>query len=79
MIRVRDTGPGIPEQDQARVFEPFEQMEPVPYKHTRGVGLGLSIVKEIVEALAGHIELASTVGAGSTFTVVLPPPAAGAA
>jgi signal transduction histidine kinase len=71
-IRVRDSGPGIPPQDHERIFEPFEQMEPLPHKHTRGVGLGLSIVKEMVEALSGRIELASTVGAGSTFTVVLP-------
>jgi signal transduction histidine kinase len=78
-IRVRDSGPGIPPQDHERIFEPFEQMEPLPHKHTRGVGLGLSIVKEMVEALSGRIELASTVGAGSTFTVVLPAPLTGLA
>jgi signal transduction histidine kinase len=72
-IRVRDSGPGIPPQDRDRIFEPFEQMEPIPHKHTRGVGLGLSIVKEMVEALEGRIELVSEVGAGSTFTVALPP------
>jgi signal transduction histidine kinase len=72
-IRVRDSGPGIPLQDRDRIFEPFEQMEPIPHKHTRGVGLGLSIVKEMVEALEGRIELVSEVGAGSTFTVALPP------
>lgn len=72
-IQVHDSGPGIPSEDHERIFEPFEQMEPVPNKHTRGVGLGLSIVKEIVEALKGRIELSSQVGSGSTFTVVLPP------
>jgi len=72
-IRVRDSGPGIPPQDHDRIFEPFEQMEPLPHKHTRGVGLGLSIVKEMVEALSGRIELRSAPGQGSTFTVVLPP------
>jgi signal transduction histidine kinase len=72
-ICVRDSGPGIPVEDHERIFEPFEQMEPVLHKHTRGVGLGLSIVKEMVEALSGRIELASELGAGSTFTVVLPP------
>jgi signal transduction histidine kinase len=79
-VRVRDTGPGIPAQDQERIFEPFEQMEPVPNKHTRGIGLGLSIVKEMVEALRGRIELTSEVGTGSTFTVLLPaldPPSGG--
>jgi signal transduction histidine kinase len=72
-ICVRDSGPGIPEEDHERIFEPFEQMEPILHKHTRGVGLGLSIVKEMVEALSGRIELCSELGAGSTFTVVLPP------
>jgi signal transduction histidine kinase len=72
-ICVRDSGPGIPVEDHERIFEPFEQMEPILHKHTRGVGLGLSIVKEMVEALSGRIELASELGAGSTFTVVLPP------
>jgi signal transduction histidine kinase len=79
-VRVRDSGPGIPAQDQERIFEPFEQMEPVPNKHTRGIGLGLSIVKEMVEALHGRIELTSQVGVGSTFTVLLPsldPPSEG--
>jgi signal transduction histidine kinase len=71
-FRVEDSGPGIPAEDHERIFEPFEQMEPIPNKHTRGVGLGLSIVKEMVEALAGTIVLSSTVGQGSVFTVVLP-------
>lgn len=72
IIRVHDSGPGIPSQDHVRIFEPFEQLEPIPNKHTRGVGLGLSIVREIVEALNGRIELSSVVGEGSTFTVALP-------
>ena len=71
-VCVRDSGPGIPPEDHERIFEPFEQMEPLPNKHTRGVGLGLSIVKEMVEALRGRIELDSAVGSGSTFTVTLP-------
>ena len=81
IVRVRDSGPGIPPEDHDRIFEPFEQMEAISHKHTRGVGLGLSIVKEMVEALSGRIELTSSVGKGSTFTVVLPPlePPAGAA
>jgi len=73
LVRVRDSGPGIPPEDHERIFEPFEQMEAISHKHTRGVGLGLSIVKEMVEALSGHIELTSAVGQGSTFTVILPP------
>jgi signal transduction histidine kinase len=69
---VTDTGPGIPPEDHERIFEPFEQMEPIANKHTRGVGLGLSIVKEMVEALRGKLSLASALGKGSTFTVTLP-------
>jgi signal transduction histidine kinase len=69
---VTDTGPGIPAEEHERIFEPFEQMEPIANKHTRGVGLGLSIVKEMVEALRGKLSLASAVGKGSTFTVTLP-------
>lgn len=71
-IVVRDTGPGIPAEDHERIFEPFEQMEAVVHKHTPGVGLGLSIVREMVDALGGRIELRSTVGEGSVFTVAIP-------
>ncbi|HEY6003858.1 MAG TPA: PAS domain-containing sensor histidine kinase [Anaeromyxobacter sp.] len=71
-ISVRDSGPGIPEADQARIFEPFEQRDPVHMKHLPGVGLGLALVREICAALGGRVELRSAPGAGSTFTVVLP-------
>jgi len=69
---VSDTGPGIPPDQHALIFEPFEQLEPVRRKHTPGVGLGLALVKDLVEALGGQIRLRSEVGAGSTFTVSLP-------
>ncbi len=72
-ISVKDTGPGIPEVDFARIFEPFEQRDPVHMKHLPGVGLGLALVREIGAALGARVELRSAVGAGSTFTVVLPP------
>jgi signal transduction histidine kinase len=71
-LAVRDTGPGSPPEQQAIIFEPFEQLEPVRQKHTPGVGLGLALVKEMAGALGGRIELTSQTGAGSTFTVVLP-------
>jgi signal transduction histidine kinase len=71
-LAVQDTGPGIPLDRQSFIFEPFEQLEPVRQKHSPGVGLGLAIVRELAEALGGRIELDSTVGDGSTFTVVLP-------
>jgi PAS domain S-box-containing protein len=71
-ISVSDSGPGIAEDQQARVFEPFEQIEKIEHKHVPGIGLGLSLVKQIVSALGGRVELRSALGAGSTFTVVLP-------
>jgi len=77
-IAVRDTGRGIAPEDQARIFEPFEQLEAITRKHTPGVGLGLALVREMVSTLGGGITLESRPGAGSTFTVRLPtrrPPA----
>jgi signal transduction histidine kinase len=72
-LAVKDTGPGIPPEQQAIIFEPFEQLEPIRQKHTPGVGLGLALVKEMTGALGARIELTSQVGAGSTFSIVLPP------
>jgi hypothetical protein len=51
---------------------PFEQLEPPCHKHVPGVGLGLALVKEMVAALGGQIELESEPGIGSTFSVVFP-------
>jgi|SRR5205823_7842710 len=67
-----DVFPDNPDDPQATVFEPFEQLEPLRHKHTPGVGLGLALVKEMVAALGGEIELDSEPGVGSTFSVVLP-------
>lgn len=71
-FEVHDTGIGIPEADIARIFQPFEQLEPIPRKSIPGVGLGLALVKRIVEALQGRVEVVSEVDVGSTFRVVLP-------
>jgi PAS domain S-box-containing protein len=71
-IAVQDTGRGIAPADHGRIFEPFEQLEELARKHTPGVGLGLALVREMVSSLGGRIALESRVGAGSTFTVVLP-------
>lgn len=71
-IAVSDTGRGIAPEDQARIFEPFEQLESIASKHTPGVGLGLALVREMVSTLGGGIALESRPGAGSTFTVRLP-------
>jgi signal transduction histidine kinase len=72
-LTVTDTGPGIPAEQQELIFEPFEQLEPMRNKHTPGVGLGLALVRQMVVALGGRVELRSELGRGSTFTVVLPP------
>jgi signal transduction histidine kinase len=67
---VRDEGRGIPPEEQERIFERFAA-EPQTVA-TQGAGLGLAIVKAIAEAHGGHVELASTPGQGSTFTIVIP-------
>jgi PAS domain S-box-containing protein len=66
---VRDTGRGIPSEDLERIFHPFEQGSA---RSTRGSGLGLAITERIVSMLGGRIEVSSTVGTGSEFSVVLP-------
>jgi len=69
-ISVQDTGLGIPEEEQATVFERFESRS--KGSRHRGAGLGLSLVKSIVELHNGRIDLRSTPGAGTTVTVILP-------
>jgi signal transduction histidine kinase len=71
-VTVRDSGPGIPESEQARIFEPFEQIEPLRTRHARGMGLGLTIVRDIATTLGATLQLDSEVGVGSTFTVIFP-------
>jgi signal transduction histidine kinase len=71
-FQVTDTGIGIPQQTQAKVFEAFERGDISANGTYLGSGLGLSIVKELVTLMAGDIELTSVEGNGSTFTVVLP-------
>jgi signal transduction histidine kinase len=71
-VTVADSGPGIPRDQQARIFEPFELGEAVRRKHVPGIGLGLSLVRQIVDALGGSITLSSRVGHGTKFSVRLP-------
>ncbi|WP_349409711.1 sensor histidine kinase [Pseudalkalibacillus sp. SCS-8] len=71
-IRVKDTGPGIPVEDQAKVFDRFYRVDKARSRETGGTGLGLAIAKELVELHGGEIVLESEVGKGSTFTVELP-------
>lgn len=70
-IRVRDTGMGIPEQEQQRVFERFYRVDKTRSRQLGGTGLGLAIVRDIVAAHGGEVSVSSTPGGGSTFTVVL--------
>jgi PAS domain S-box-containing protein len=71
-IEVRDTGAGIPIQDQQNIFEPFRQVSNSITRENRGSGLGLAITKQLVELMGGQISLESEVGKGSLFIVVLP-------
>ena len=71
-ISVTDRGIGIAAADQARIFDPFYRAPDVVAAQIQGAGLGLSLVKRIVEAHAGRITLKSAPGEGSTFTVSLP-------
>ena len=71
-ISVRDTGFGIPEKDLDRIFDRFYRIKDEKTRYITGTGLGLPIVKSIVEAHNGKISVESTPGKGSTFNVYLP-------
>ncbi len=71
-IAVQDTGPGIPETAKSYIFDAFRQVDDHRRTTIQGVGLGLSIVKQLVTLMAGTISLESAAGLGSTFTVTLP-------
>jgi signal transduction histidine kinase len=72
IMQVTETGIGIPEEAHSSIFEPFKQADNAITRENRGIGLGLSITKQLVELMGGRIVLESQVGAGSTFTVLLP-------
>jgi signal transduction histidine kinase len=65
-IAVHDRGPGIPQDQLAHLFVPFFTTKP------RGTGLGLAISQRMVQSMGGRIEVASVVGVGSVFTILLP-------
>jgi two-component sensor histidine kinase len=71
-VKVEDNGPGISPEDFHRLFQKFSQVgQPLGGAH-RGTGLGLVVCKELTELHGGRIEIASTPGTGTTFTVLLP-------
>ena len=72
LITVRDTGPGIPLEEQERIFREFHQVDSSSTRTKGGTGLGLAIVKHIVEMHGGSIWVESTLGQGSVFHLKLP-------
>jgi PAS domain S-box-containing protein len=71
-VEVADSGIGIKREDLGRLFMAFEQLDSGSARRFQGTGLGLALTKKIVELQNGTIDIVSEVGAGSTFTVVLP-------
>jgi signal transduction histidine kinase len=69
---VEDHGPGIPADEQERIFEPFYRRGSELRRETRGIGIGLSIVKHVAEAHGGRVVVRSSPGSGSRFTIELP-------
>ncbi|MGH2596569.1 MAG: sensor histidine kinase [Actinomycetota bacterium] len=72
VLSVRDTGAGIPPGDLERIFDRFARADPGRSRHTGGFGLGLPIVKTIVDAHGGEVRVTSAIGAGTTFEILLP-------
>jgi signal transduction histidine kinase/CheY-like chemotaxis protein len=71
-VEVRDTGPGIPDEALARIFEPFEQADATIAQRFGGTGLGLAITRNLVSLMNGTIEVESKRGVGTTFRVRIP-------
>jgi signal transduction histidine kinase len=72
VVRVSDTGRGIPSDKLEAIFEPFVQVEPLRTRVSGGAGLGLAISRDIARAMGGDIRVKSKLGEGSTFTLRLP-------
>jgi two-component system phosphate regulon sensor histidine kinase PhoR len=72
VVRVQDTGMGIPSRDLPRIFERFYRVDKARSRATGGTGLGLAIVKHAVEQMGGSVSVKSDLGHGSVFTVSLP-------
>lgn len=74
IFTVRDDGAGIPDDDRVRIFEPFHRM--AAHERITGTGLGLPIARDLARRMDGDLDVASVPGAGSTFVLALPGPAA---
>lgn len=72
VLEVADTGIGIPESDRERIFERFYRVDKARSRAAGGTGLGLSLVRHATQRMGGDLGVASVLGQGSTFTVVLP-------
>jgi len=72
VMSVHDSGAGIPRADLERIFDRFARADPGRSRHTGGFGLGLPIVRAIVEAHGGEVRVESAVGAGTLFEIRLP-------
>lgn len=72
VLSIKDEGVGIPQNKQKVIFERFGQADCSLSRQAEGTGIGLSLVKTLVEGMGGTITVASKVGTGSTFTVILP-------
>jgi two-component system sensor histidine kinase BaeS len=70
-IQIRDTGPGITSEEQERIFAPLYRSQP-GRRFPQGMGLGLTIARDLVAAHGGHLDLVSTPGQGSEFTISIP-------
>jgi signal transduction histidine kinase len=69
---VQDEGPGFSEEDQLRLFSKYARLTPKPTGGEHSTGLGLSIVKRMIEAMRGHVWCSTKLGEGATFSLSLP-------
>jgi signal transduction histidine kinase len=69
LVEVEDSGSGIPEEKQERIFEEFARLQP---ERAAGTGIGLAMSRKVARALGGELSVRSVAGSGSTFTLFLP-------
>src|SRR5690606_4666125 len=74
VLTVSDQGPGVPVEDRQRIFTRFYRGSGDAVLQTRGVGIGLSVVSELIERVGGTVEIGDAPGGGAQFTVWLPGP-----